>query len=549
MSNSRLRVAALTAVFSLACDGLFGSTHGTLQVVVETEGDDFDVDGYIVTLDSTSSEVVVTNGKVRFPDIGTGRHHVTLGDVAENCLTLGEAAREVRVDDDDLAEVRFSVRCDMTGASLVINETGADGSLAGYTLDLDGGGPFQMLANFPRIVARLTSGTHTVALSGVPANCTVSGAPQRQFTVTARTLTTVAFNVTCAAYTGSIELRATTTGGDLDGDGYRARVDGQNYVIPVAGGIRINRLIPGTYEIELTGIAGHCTLAGLPTIQVQVSVGDTTTVPVLVTCRLLERLAVARGFDGFGEVLLVREDGVVEGGIGEGVSPTWSPDGGRIVVQRFLCDYWSEYCFGVGLFSVRLADRHTLQLNDGDAHDPDLSPDGRRVAFAAAVTGGRELIHVMISNGVDVRALPGDPSTINASEPDWSPDGSRILYACSGSGTSDICVMNADGTGFARITNDMALDSSPVWSPDGTRIAFATTRGMTTGTQIAIMNADGTGFRGLGRGAQPAWSRDGSRIAFIGGSLGPGLSIVNSDGTGLYRATLDAFDHGPAWRP
>ena len=114
----------------------------------------------------------------------------------------------------------------MTGASLVINETGADGSLAGYTLDLDGGGPFQMLANFPRIVARLTSGTHTVALSGVPANCTVSGAPQRQFTVTARTLTTVAFNVTCAAYTGSIELRATTTGGDLDGDGYRARVDG-----------------------------------------------------------------------------------------------------------------------------------------------------------------------------------------------------------------------------------------------------------------------------------------------------------------------------------
>ncbi|TKJ32709.1 MAG: hypothetical protein CEE38_22325, partial [Planctomycetes bacterium B3_Pla] len=76
--------------------------------------------------------------------------------------------------------------------------------------------------------------------------------------------------------------------------------------------------------------------------------------------------------------------------------------------------------------------------------------------------------------------------------PCWSPDGKRIVF----SGpveewTSDIYVINPDGTGKKNLTNRPDLYDSPCWSADGKKIAFVLYDVRSRG-EIYVMDADGT---------------------------------------------------------
>lgn len=96
--------------------------------------------------------------------------------------------------------------------------------------------------------------------------------------------------------------------------------------------------------------------------------------------------------------------------------------------------------------------------------------------------------------------------------PDLSPDGRRIAFELLG----DIYLVDAQGGTAHAIASGMPFDSQPAFSPDGTRIAFLSDR---TGPEnIWTMAPDGsapravTHFTGDTILTSPSWSADGTSI-------------------------------------
>ena len=240
------------------------------------------------------------------------------------------------------------------------------------------------------------------------------------------------------------------------------------------------------------------------------------------------------------------------GGMETSHMPVWSPDGTRIA---FVGERGQLYVVNADGSNPTLL---TKQTRNNQA--PAWSPDGTRIAFESTATGTSEVC-VVNANGSQEKCLTNHASfkalhlTLNDDVPVWSPDGKRIAFASMRNSKFDIHIMNADGSQRVNLTNKPANYGVPAWSPDGKRIAFSSDR--EGNSELYVMNVDGTDLQRLTDNpfwdGNPAWSPDGTRIAFdsnIPGKLDQDIYVIHADGTGLTRLTdSPAADKSPVWQP
>lgn len=75
-------------------------------------------------------------------------------------------------------------------------------------------------------------------------------------------------------------------------------------------------------------------------------------------------------------------------------------------------------------------------------------------------------------------------------DPMYSPDGLKIVFISTHDGDPEIFVMNANGTGLKKLTDNTAVDAAPSWSPDGSKIIFTSDR--SGSFELYSMNSDGS---------------------------------------------------------
>lgn len=190
--------------------------------------------------------------------------------------------------------------------------------------------------------------------------------------------------------------------------------------------------------------------------------------------------------------------------------------------------------------------------------EPVWSPDGRKLAYVSYDTG--HIYWLELKDGA-ANSSSFDTQAIGF-EPSWSADGTRLAFFSDRDGNAEIYVMEADGSGQTRLTNEPAADYTPKWSPDGQHILFISERD--GNSEVYVVNADGSDPLNLSD--DPAhdefafWSPDGMRIVYVSYqdgadpfSIGEGnaeIFVVNMDGSGKINLTFnDVWDGDPAWSP
>ena len=115
------------------------------------------------------------------------------------------------------------------------------------------------------------------------------------------------------------------------------------------------------------------------------------------------------------------------------------------------------------------------------------------------------------------RGTVGPPDQDTLTDPELSPDGRRVAVRRLAQGNLDVWVIDVQRAIPTRFTFDPSADAQQIWSPDGARIVFSSNRG---GTDLELFEKASTGAseeHSLGVRAEipESWSPDGRFLLFV----------------------------------
>jgi TolB protein len=175
---------------------------------------------------------------------------------------------------------------------------------------------------------------------------------------------------------------------------------------------------------------------------------------------------------------------------------------------------------------------------------PAWLPGHLALYYTSYVRGNPDIFFHSLSNGQ--RRVFAGYSGLNTSA-SVSPDGSKVAMILSKTGSPNVWVCNADGSGLRRLTKGIE-DSSPCWSPDGQTICFAAK--INARRVLAKVSAGGGEVQRLSTAGapnptEPDWSPDGKWVAFTSQAGDFSICVVSADGK-VGPVTLVAGQN-PSW--
>lgn len=374
--------------------------------------------------------------------------------------------------------------------------------------------------------------------------------------------------------TGSIRVAVTSTGTDVDANGYEVQVDGNaKAAIGSNGTVTLSDLDPGTYAVALEGLAENCSHSTASPMAVTVTAGAPADANFEVSCVAavgsIEVTVTTTGesldSDGYTVSVLGGPSGAVD--INGTTTLAGVPAGKRTIELTDIaanCDVSPPHPK-----SVSVAFDETAQV----AFDVTcvLPPPGTIAFLSERGNNSQREVFLMDGAGGNIRQITDMSSEGEKNSALLSPNGAKVLFDTWNG--RDLWVVNSDGTGLLNLTDSPYTEDglNAAWSPDGSKIVFSRT-GDSQECAVApeacgwwTINSDGSGLARLlpdsGDGFQgglPDWSPDGSQIAFTGwvpGNYTPGvpyfdLFVVNSDGSGLVQLTEgENGEDFPDWSP
>lgn len=227
-------------------------------------------------------------------------------------------------------------------------------------------------------------------------------------------------------------------------------------------------------------------------------------------------------------------------------NPDWSPDGSRIVFESTRDGKYAIY--------VVQADGSGLRkLTSGEAADeqPRWSPNGKQIVFISQRDKHLQL-YVMDADGSRQRRLTNVEDIDYG--PMFSPRGDQVVFISRPEQASmihAIYTVRPDGTGRTLLSDQSANDADPHWSPNGKQILFVRSpiikkyyremskedlARMRNSTEVFVMNGDGSKVKNLtnntARDCCAYWSRDGKTIYFLSERDGaPQIYAMKADGS------------------
>ena len=168
---------------------------------------------------------------------------------------------------------------------------------------------------------------------------------------------------------------------------------------------------------------------------------------------------------------------------------------------------------------------------------PDISPDGKQVAFSY-------LGDIWVVEAIGGVARPVTMHEAHDYTPVFSPDGRQIAFSSVRHGSYDVFVVPVVGGKPKRLTFDSAHDVVTGWTPDGKNIVFTSTRGTGYPSQQEAFTVPVEGGAekklNLFEAKEAHFAPTGDKVAFV---RGPGTwyrrGYKGSSNDDLYLATAD----------